>query len=309
MHNGFSMHYDIWRFCTNLVLSCLRDVWQVLDRDLQQFLWDQCRFAGAPGSQPPTLTAQQHWCPFLLTGTSPEDLLSSQIFDTFRCDPVIATAHVVTFESVNETSPLDDEPYVRRRALCTRDNLLGTRRQDLVQLFNTPVACPLDACECGTLEALLQPAANNFALNAIGTAVLKYEHSNSQKAAFLYMELLILQRACSYFWEMLAETLHSALPTVPDDHIEACALLDALIVVLKADFFWIGRPTTTEAHVAYNQRVRLLLLVPEVRAVASSPLRCLPAHLLEDELLAPQTESDNQRFKPLLLNSIKRAAY
>jgi hypothetical protein len=81
---------------------------------------------------------------------------------------------------------------------------------------------------------------------------------------------------------------------------------DAVVVVLKADFSWIGRP---REHAAYNERVRQHLLLPAVRAVASAPLCALPAHALGDEWLAPLRESDNQRFKPLFLNSISHSLF
>jgi hypothetical protein len=310
VHNGFSMHYDVWRFCTNLVLSCLRDVWQVIDRDLQQFLWDQCQFEGVPGSSPPALTAQQHWCPFLLVGTSPEDLLLSEVFDSYRCDPLTTAAHVVTFETANNVTLFNDESFVRRRALCTRDELLGTRRANVIGLFKSPTTVCHSA---GFFEELLQPVVKNYALNAIGFVVLKHEHTHAQKAAFLYMELLTLQRACKYFWDALAtpalQASLLAFASVQARHADACALLDAVIVVLKADFSWIGRPTNTPEHVDYNERVRQHLLLPLVRAVGSVPLCALPAHTLGDEWLAPLRESDNQRFKPLFLNSIHHSQY
>jgi uncharacterized protein Usg len=178
VYNGFSMHYDAWRFCSNLVLTGLREVWHVVDRDLQQFLWAACQFPGPPGSAPPPLTAHQHWCPYMTRGASPEEMLQSPVFDVYRCDPATTCAQVITFECENDLARYDDDAYIRRRVLCSHDTICGLDRQSALNVFEVPLPpAELRTELCLALETALHTFTRHYAENAVSHAVLKHEHT------------------------------------------------------------------------------------------------------------------------------------
>lgn len=313
VHNGMSMQYDVWRFCTNLAYCLGTRAWDVLDADIKAFLLAQCRFNGTPQEALANLPNEQQWYPYMVDGSSAEELLQSPLFDRYRQPCPAGPTVSARVETPHAVVPFDDELYARRRVLCTTNSVAGADRANLLQLFCAPSAEPaLPEAEARRLEALLRTFTANYAGNAMTTAVVKHKHTVQQKAAFLYMELLIVQRAFQYFWRTHAKALHNSLAEADAKvwPIKACATLDALVVVLKADFTWLRRMSAKEEDHQYNQAVREALLHNAgVRGVARAPPTTLPAHRLAATLLLPTTDADNAQFEQLLLGSVSHTLY
>ena len=348
VHNGMSMTYDFWRFCSSTALAGLRMAstnpfapWKRLDADIQEFLWKVCRFEGAVNSHVPSIHEETHWNPFFVNGFLCEDFLLDPVFDEYRCK-LTTPAHCVTFETPNDILPFDDSRFIRRTMLgrtapfptpgAPSSNAPGAPSSIAPGAPSSiapgapssipPVPAPPQRLQHAftteqtiELETLAKTFINNYTHTALGLATLKHQHSFAQKASFLWMELLILQSACYFFWSEIAETTIvtiCAMTTNVERCVYVCAVLDALVVILKTDLLWLARPPG-EDHVLYFEQVKSMLNRADIQAVARFGVGAavaLPAHSLsEQNLLTPTRESDNNRFTELFKNSIKLELY
>lgn len=291
VHNSFSITYDVWRFCSNLVFEILRPYKDTVDADILAVL-----HAGAQvpvGSEPAQMHYEFHWKPYLLEGPTAEELLAWPAFDCYRVETAAAAADEVWFER----SPSADaqDRYLRVRMLRHGGNL-PLHRDDVYALF------PLPARVAGKeVREKLRVFATNYEGTMLARATVYHKHPPVARARFLYMELTLLDAVLDH---LFSEACAHELTLRAADAAELCALADAIGVVLHADWNYIARP----AHLAdYNERVRTAARLPCVKA-ASSSLAQRPRMSFAEEsaLLAVTHDGDLERFRGVFLEAVMK---
>jgi hypothetical protein len=288
VHNAFSLTYDVWRVCSNLLWDVLRPYYDVVDEDLLALLWRGAH--DEPGALPPRMEAEVHWKPYLLDGPTPADMLSDAAFDRFRCAPT-ACADEVYFE--NAPSADVQAAYIRTVVFHHRGPLPVPR--DVA--YGTLGRPPRRVNEAA--RSRLAVFARNYEGTVLGRAVMYHKHSPNARARYLFMELCMLQTLLDHMWgpACVAEVARRA-----DDDAETCALADGIGVVLHSDLAYIARPP---AMADYNVLVKAAANTPCVLEVLAAPPGGSGLSAAEEEhLLDVRLDGDLERWRGVFVRAV-----
>jgi len=288
VHNGFSLVYDVWRLCSNLLFELLRQYATAVEEDVLELL-----HVGAGvrvGAELPRLDAELHWKPYMLTGPLPEDMLAHQAFDRYRCAPDAAADEVYY-----ERSPSDDaqERFVRTRVL-RHWGALPVPREQAYAAFAMPVRAVNEAA-----RRRLRVFAQNYEGTALGRALLYHKHTPAARARYLFMELCLLEAALDHLW---GPACAEEVARRADSDLDMCALADAICTVKHADWLYIARPATMQG---YNDAVLAAAQLPCVLAVGSQAPAPRRMGVREEEaLLATARDADLERFRGIFVGLV-----
>jgi hypothetical protein len=186
VHNSFSLVYDVWRLCSNLVLEIARPYRDVLDTDLVDVLR---KGASLQPGEFPLMAAEVHWKPYLLDGPCPEDLLLHPAFDRYRSTPT-TPADTICFERAPDAMAQDR--YLRTRVLRHR-GMLPVPRSEAYARFAAPVHHTAG-------NELLRIFAQNYEGTMMGGATMYHKHTAAARIRYLFIELCLLHRLVQHLW-------------------------------------------------------------------------------------------------------------
>ena len=245
VENSFSLSYDLWRFCSMLTLCGLREVWNQVHPDTQQFLWAVCRFE-TPLGVFPTLTNTEQWTPFMHSGFLPEQVLSWSFFDSFRVDPlrIGAVHHCIERPHRGYDACAAFERHERRYSLCAsplsvRSTLHGSNELPLMR-------APLFV--------------KHYFGSIRGHATIKAKDASPALInRFFYIKAFMLVSAMQY----------AAAHFETGDDAENAAIVNALLVNLYGCWDFTDRFDTSvyPTETAYYDRSRELCKTKAVKAV------------------------------------------
>jgi hypothetical protein len=284
VHNGFSLVYDVWRLCSNLVLEIVRPYRDVLDGDLANVL---CAGASLQLGELPKMADEVHWKPYLLDGPAPEDLLRHPAFDRFRATPT-TPADVICFERSPDATAQDR--YLRTRVLRHR-GALPVPRAEAYARFAVP--------EHRGGDELLRIFAQNYEGTVMGHATMYHKHTAEARIRYLFIEFSLLHALVQHLW---SPACAAEVASRAGSMMKMCALADAIGVVLHADFYYIARPS---AMGDYNAEVLAAARLPCVRSVQTAPI--LGSGLSdadEETLLSGRLDGDIERFRGLFISRV-----
>jgi hypothetical protein len=280
VHNAHALAYDVWRFCSNLVMEALRDKWVHMDGDLLALLRQGAGFA--PGTEVPRLDAQVHWRPYLLSGPTAEQLLQDAAFDRYRCDAATACADEVHFECAPSADA--QERYLRAVHRGPRGAAAFPQPERVVD---------------AEARARLRVYALNYEGTAMGRAAMCHKHPPAMRARYLMMELSLLEAAMDHLWSPACAAEVAARRGCDS---AMCALADAIGVALHAEYTYIARPSSLDDYHALVLAACELPCVAEVLSRPPAPSR-LGAQA-EAALLCVQHEAELERFRGVFHRAI-----
>jgi hypothetical protein len=317
-YNGNTLYYDVWRLSTNLLLSSLTAVWASVDADLKHHLWQCAQFPGVPPEYAPAavlhkmkitamaggsllgepdngfkLSDEMQWCPYLLRGVLPEEALLDPCFRCFQSghDGRGDAVYVERAQDGLPTGHLDVRFLAR--AVLTPYSPAKVKR-----VFADVLFMPCEASHA--MGGKLATFASNFAGFVRSKLTSMCRHPLGARARYAYMEVESLQLATHWFYKTLARDDMDAL--------DASAVLDACMCVLRGTYDWWDRPSTPD-FVSYHEAVRAAIMRDDVRAVARRVKPAVPVHFVPQHMLEPCAEHELAVFEALVRSSVLLAMY
>ena len=285
--NAFAMCYDVRRLCEYITRALLvpgSPVWAAVPPLLADFLWRAGALNGDVGSPTTQREAVETvWCPYLVSGWTPEDALRHPVFNSFRV-PLDTPAEVVYYERpAPQASQFD---YWRRRIVCNVDDPApDIQRTAVLQAFTAP---PRPAWKTSAIAEGVRIFRSDMCGTVFAKAALCYKHSVRARAAYLLQELHFLSTVLDYFAASQGVFGEGVTP------LRARAALDALSVVVHGDWYVFARPKATE-FAEYHTMVREFIQVPWIRGVTTATVT-MP-RVDEGAFLAARDDRDLDKLK------------
>jgi hypothetical protein len=301
--NERGLFYDMWRFCSHLLMEGLHGLWPVVDTDVREFLWTAAQLPGAPAAAPPRIPSERHWTPHLMRGVLPEQALLDE-FGPFRCfrGDMHAAAEHTFVERGDNLFPCPAERFVR--TVCVQS--FPTPRVLARYAERLPPRRALDGSDAA-LEGALNAYVRNYVKRVDVSLGNMTKFTIRERAAYLFRELEAFQTGMHVLWSL--PQAHSAR-LVAGGPMSVCAAADAVQCALRSDLMWTHRASAAE-HVAFFDAVKATLASDTelVKAAATRTPLALPCHGALGEFLGAEHEHHLEQLKGREAQCVARSVY